>query len=230
MKGHFEGPLPFLLNEAFMIFVVQLTEKQLNLIQKAADLALPCNNKIWIRKDWNKKNALFCWIYSAFLRKKCHFTHITGQSPFCFLSRSLCMKGQVTFLCWFIYLETYKSAEIVGQMMYPEQLATPKIDVSGWASCWYLGFWWCFFASFLPLCFSPSFSCFLQFLAFLPVNLSMSVGISIKLPWFKYCSLSFILLDIGENKHRESDSPYSNQFMRQLYRHHCRYFWSTPLG
>lgn len=47
-------------------------------------------------------------------------------------------------------------------------------------------------------CFFPSFSFFLPFLAFLPVNLSMSVGISIKLLWFKYCSLSFILLGVGK--------------------------------
>lgn len=42
----------------FTIFVVQVIEKQLNLIQKAADLALSCNNKIWVRKDWNKKNTV----------------------------------------------------------------------------------------------------------------------------------------------------------------------------
>lgn len=62
-----------------------------------------------------------------------------------------------------------------------------------------LGFAWIFLASFLPIAefFSPSFSFFLQFLAFLPVNLSMSVEISVKFLWFEYSSLGLILLDVG---------------------------------
>lgn len=50
--------MPFRVTEALQFFVVQVIEKQLNLIQKAADLALSCNNKIWVRKDWNKKNTV----------------------------------------------------------------------------------------------------------------------------------------------------------------------------
>lgn len=55
----FWGPVAISSYWGFTIFVVQLIEKQLNLIQKAADLALPYNKKIWVRKDWNKNNALF---------------------------------------------------------------------------------------------------------------------------------------------------------------------------
>lgn len=54
-----------------------------------------------------------------------------------FSFESLCMKGQVqvTFFCWFIYLEMCTTTKIFGQMTCTEQLVTPKIDVLGWSSC-----------------------------------------------------------------------------------------------
>ena len=70
-----------------------------------------------------------------------------------FLSESLCMKGQVSCFCCCIYSETCTTAKIVGQMMCPEHLVTPKIDVLGWVMLipWVLPQFFFFFAFFLPI-------------------------------------------------------------------------------
>lgn len=115
-----------------------------------------------------------------------------------------------------IYLATRTTAKILGQMLCPEQLVTPKIGVSDRASCWYLGgfffawivFWLASFPSSSPVLVASFCSSWLFF------------HLTCQSQWefpLSYSSLNaaapaLLLLEAGGDKHYQSDSPFLLQW------------------